>query len=156
PPRPRLWPPSRPMADMCARSRLTASPPFRPATRASSDVNSCAVPLAWAALPPLLAISRCLPGSIDAKPRLLVFAMSVSFGVQSRYCVNCGACFEATEVGCTKGAHSRGWRWREEVDGGERGIRTLGRALRPYDGLANRWFKPLTHLSGAVRVQDGE
>src|SRR6266480_1638289 len=37
-------------------------------------------------------------------------------------------------------------RWRGKY-GGERGIRTLGRALRPYDGLANRWFKPLTHLS---------
>src|SRR5258708_30098636 len=24
--------------------------------------------------------------------------------------------------------------------GGERGIRTLGRALRPYGGLANRWL----------------
>src|SRR5919206_4154496 len=84
--RPRLWPPSRPMADMCARSRLTASPPFRPATRASSEVNSCAVPLAWAARPPLLAISRCLLGSIDAKPRLLVLAMCLSFGVQSGYC----------------------------------------------------------------------
>jgi hypothetical protein len=33
--------------------------------------------------------------------------------------------------------------------GGERGIRTLGRALRPYGGLANRWFQPLTHLSVA-------
>jgi hypothetical protein len=33
--------------------------------------------------------------------------------------------------------------------GGERGIRTLGRALRPYGGLANRWFEPLTHLSVA-------
>ena len=31
--------------------------------------------------------------------------------------------------------------------GGERGIRTLGRALRPYGGLANRWLQPLTHLS---------
>jgi hypothetical protein len=35
------------------------------------------------------------------------------------------------------------------VNGGERGIRTLGRALRPYGGLANRWFQPLTHLSVA-------
>ncbi len=32
--------------------------------------------------------------------------------------------------------------------GGEGGIRTLGRALRPYDGLANRCFRPLSHLSG--------
>src|SRR5256885_16863386 len=41
-------------------------------------------------------------------------------------------------------------RWRGK-SGGERGIRTLGRALRPYDGLANRWFQPLTHLSVANR-----
>ena len=33
------------------------------------------------------------------------------------------------------------------VLGGEGGIRTLGRALRPYDGLANRCFRPLSHLS---------
>ena len=61
---------------------------------------------------------------------------------------------EAAEVGCTKGAHLRGR--RQEISGGERGIRTLGRALRPYGGLANRWFKPLTHLSAGVGVQHGE
>jgi hypothetical protein len=32
--------------------------------------------------------------------------------------------------------------------GGEGGIRTLGSALRHYDGLANRCFRPLSHLSG--------
>jgi hypothetical protein len=31
--------------------------------------------------------------------------------------------------------------------GGEDGIRTRGRGLSPYGGLANRWFQPLTHLS---------
>src|SRR4051794_3633944 len=46
------------------------------------------------------------------------------------------------------------WRLREEnlrrrrAFGGERGIRTLGTGLSPYGGLANRWFQPLTHLSG--------
>lgn len=44
-------------------------PPLRPATLASSEVHSCAVPLACAARPPLLAISRCFSGDIDAKPR---------------------------------------------------------------------------------------
>ena len=34
-----------------------------------------------------------------------------------------------------------------EFYGGEGGIRTLGRALWPYDGLANRCFRPLSHLS---------
>jgi len=42
------------------------------------------VPFSWAALPPLLAISRCLSSSIEAKPRfdvleLGVLAMIVSF-----------------------------------------------------------------------------
>jgi chaperonin GroES len=32
--------------------------------------------------------------------------------------------------------------------GGEGGIRTLGSAFRHYDGLANRCFRPLSHLSG--------
>ena len=31
--------------------------------------------------------------------------------------------------------------------GGEAGIRTLGRALRPYNGLANRRLQPLGHLT---------
>jgi hypothetical protein len=33
--------------------------------------------------------------------------------------------------------------------GGEAGIRTLGRALRPYNGLANRRLQPLGHLTTA-------
>jgi hypothetical protein len=32
--------------------------------------------------------------------------------------------------------------------GGERGIRTLGRGVSPYNGLANRRLQPLGHLSG--------
>ena len=64
-------PPSLPIAAICARSRLTVTPPLRPAWRASSDDHSCAVPFSWAALPPRLAISFCRSGSIDAKPRLL-------------------------------------------------------------------------------------
>lgn len=32
-------------------------------------------------------------------------------------------------------------------NGGGRGIRTLGRALQPYDGLANRCLQPLGHPS---------
>ena len=37
------------------------------------------------------------------------------------------------------------------VSGGEGGIRTPGSALRHYDGLANRCFRPLSHLSAAVQ-----
>src|SRR6187551_491665 len=44
-------------------------PPLRPASRASSLVHSWAVPFWCAALPPLLAISRCLARSIEANPR---------------------------------------------------------------------------------------
>src|SRR5215813_11990685 len=36
------------------------------------------------------------------------------------------------------------------MDGGEGGIRTPGSALRHYDGLANRCFRPLSHLSGST------
>jgi hypothetical protein len=46
-----------------------AAPPLRPAERASSLVHSWAVPCLCAARPPLLAISRCLWGSIEANPR---------------------------------------------------------------------------------------
>ena len=35
--------------------------------------------------------------------------------------------------------------------GGEGGIRTLGRDLNPYSGLANRPFRPLRHLSETGR-----
>ena len=44
-------------------------PPLRPAARASSAVHSCAVPFSCAARPPLLAISRCFSGDIEANPR---------------------------------------------------------------------------------------
>ena len=40
----------------------------------------------------------------------------------------------------------------EKENGGERGIRTLGTGYYQYDGLANRCFRPLSHLS----AQDGE
>src|SRR5215813_2296635 len=56
---------------MCSRLRLTATPPLRPASRASLESNSCAVPFACAAFPPLLAISFCFSRSIEANPRLL-------------------------------------------------------------------------------------
>src|SRR5579864_2624381 len=52
--------------------RWLAMPPLRPASRASSLVHSWAVPFWCAARPPLLAISRCLWRSIDAKPRSCV------------------------------------------------------------------------------------
>ena len=39
---------------------------------------------------------------------------------------------------------------RAKEDGGEAGIRTLGRVLRPYNGLANRRLQPLGHLTADV------
>jgi hypothetical protein len=53
-----------------ARLAREAAPPLRPAMRASSEVNSCAVPFWCAAFPPLRAISRCFCGSIEENPRL--------------------------------------------------------------------------------------
>lgn len=38
-------------------------------------------------------------------------------------------------------------RARDCEDGGDRGIRTLDRALQPYNGLANRRLQPLGHIS---------
>src|SRR4051812_7343655 len=60
------------------RRRWLAIPPFRPASRASSLVHSCAVPFWWAALPPLLAISRCFARSIEANPRSSLATLSSS------------------------------------------------------------------------------
>jgi hypothetical protein len=38
------------------------------------------------------------------------------------------------------------------ITGGEAGIRTLGRGLSPYNGLANRRFRPLSHLTARLQV----
>ena len=40
--------------------------------------------------------------------------------------------------------------------GGERGIRTLGRGLNPYNALAKRRFRPLSHLSVCSRKFRGK
>jgi hypothetical protein len=46
------------------------------------------------------------------------------------------------------------WQWlaMSESNGGEAGIRTLGRAFRPYNGLANRRLQPLGHLTAPRRA----
>ena len=59
---------------MWLRFRLTASPPFCPALRASAAENSWAVPCLCAARPPWAAISRCRCSLIPAKPRPLLDA----------------------------------------------------------------------------------
>jgi hypothetical protein len=38
--------------------------------------------------------------------------------------------------------------------GGDGGIRTLDRALQPYNGLANRRLQPLGHVSGMADMPD--
>ena len=40
------------------------------------------------------------------------------------------------------------------VIGGDGGIRTLDRALQPYNGLANRRLQPLGHISGTADMPD--
>jgi hypothetical protein len=41
-------------------------------------------------------------------------------------------------------------RERPLITGGEAGIRTLGTAFRPYNGLANRRLQPLGHLTARL------
>ena len=49
------------------------------------------------------------------------------------------------------------WRRREERKyGGAGGIRTLDRALQPYNGLANRRLQPLGHSSIGADMPDTE
>ena len=43
-----------------------------------------------------------------------------------------------------------------DVIGGDGGIRTLDRALQPYNGLANRRLQPLGHISGKADMPDAE
>jgi hypothetical protein len=43
---------------------------------------------------------------------------------------------------------------RKRGNGGEEGIRTLGTAFRPYNGLANRRLQPLGHLTADVQVYE--
>jgi hypothetical protein len=40
--------------------------------------------------------------------------------------------------------------------GGEAGIRTLGTGISPYNGLANRRFRPLSHLTAARKLSINE
>jgi hypothetical protein len=42
---------------------------------------------------------------------------------------------------------------RQQVFGGDGGIRTLDRALQPYNGLANRRLQPLGHVSGVESIE---
>ena len=58
-----------PLPRACCLRLWLAIPPLRPASRASSLLHSWALPFWCAALPPLLAISRCFARSIDANPR---------------------------------------------------------------------------------------
>ena len=55
-----------------------ARPPSLPASMASSRFHVWAVPFAWAAFPPLLAICLCLFLSIEAKPRPFPFGISIT------------------------------------------------------------------------------
>ena len=41
-----------------------------------------------------------------------------------------------------------------DLAGGDGGIRTLDRALQPYNGLANRRLQPLGHISGRADMPD--
>ena len=43
-------------------------------------------------------------------------------------------------------------KWKNQGDGGVGGIRTLGTALQPYNGLANRRLQPLGHHSKSEKL----
>ncbi len=58
------------------------------------------------------------------------------------YCLQCGG----ARVGLGLPTVAREGFTRAKV-GGEAGIRTLGTTLRSYNGLANRRFRPLSHLT---------
>ena len=42
----------------------------------------------------------------------------------------------------------------KQYSGGDGGIRTLDRALQPYNGLANSRLQPLGHISGKADMPD--
>jgi hypothetical protein len=71
-----------------------------------------------------------------ARLRLAVASLLASAGQPSR-----------SQVGSPSRSGSRSERFAKV--GGEAGIRTLGTGLSPYNGLANRRFRPLSHLTGA-------
>jgi hypothetical protein len=56
-----------------------------------------------------------------------------------------------SELRVRKKSPSRGQKRRFGAENGEGGIRTRGRGLYPYDGLANRCLQPLGHLSKPSR-----
>ena len=51
------------------------------------------------------------------------------------------------ESGVTESASTGTNEAKGRMSGGEAGIRTLGRVLKPYNGLANRRLQPLGHLT---------
>ena len=42
------------------------------------------------------------------------------------------------------------------LTGGEAGIRTLGTGFSPYNGLANRRFRPLSHLTANAKCNGNQ
>jgi hypothetical protein len=54
----------------------------------------------------------------------------------------------------TESVSTRQVRPKAERSGGEAGIRTLGRVLKPYNGLANRRLQPLGHLTADLQVYE--
>jgi len=70
---------------------------------------------------------------------------SAGFGKQSEETAEIGTkanCLADGKLGAQKDSLSR-----RDTQNGEEGIRTPGRGVYPYDGLANRYLQPLGHLS---------
>jgi hypothetical protein len=83
------------------------------------------------------ALHALSPAALDSAIRLLDQPLAVqSFG-------------DILEMGGVSEETINGW---NNLTGGEAGIRTLGTGLSPYNGLANRRFRPLSHLTARLQV----
>ena len=85
-------------------------------------------------------------------------AASAGLIVRSRLCDRCGGCCPARPAHYRAVVHAYAStreikhesQWLKRNAGGDGGIRTLDRALQPYNGLANRRLQPLGHISGRI------
>ena len=66
---------------------------------------------------------------------------------------SCGASGDTLRLSTSVACHPKPVRAK---GGGDGGIRTLDRALQPYNGLANRRLQPLGHISGKADMPDAE
>ena len=98
------------------RFKARARPPARPAARASSESNSCALPLRCAARPPFAAISRCFAASMPAKPRRLGLLSGVGVSAMRSSRVMEGVVTASMRVTHMPQSSCQSYSMRERVD----------------------------------------